>query len=108
MNEKSFEQRTAEAVRLEILRILCRAPGYTAPEAQVRDELAARYGHRIGGARMAAEAALLHEGLLLTRRPVGMTAVLVLTPRGSDVARGDAEAPGVARPVPGAPAPEDE
>lgn len=97
----SYAEIAAEDIRLRMLQLLTQAPEYTLPEAALGAALGDRYGHRLGAVRLAAETAWLDEAGLVTRLPVGHTAVVTLTIRGLDVARGRAQAPGVARPLPG-------
>lgn len=97
----SYSDAITEDIRLRLLQLLAQAPEYTQPEAALGAALGDQYGHRIGSVRLAAEAAWLDEAALVTRLPVGHTAILTLTPRGLDVARGRSQAPGVARPQPG-------
>lgn len=96
----SYADAIAEDIRLRLLQLLAQAPEYTQPEGVLGSALEG-FGHRIGAVRLAAETSWLDEAGLAARLPVGRTAVLTLTSRGLDVARGRAFVPGVARPAPG-------
>lgn len=88
-------------VRLRMLQLLAAASEYTQPIAALGGSLVTQYGHALSSDRLAVETAWLDDNGLLIRRPVGATAILVITARGLDVALGRAEVPGVARPRPG-------
>ena len=62
----------------------------------------AQHPYRLGGVAVAAQTAWLHQAGLATRLAVGATAIVTLTARGLDVARGLDSLPGVARRAPGA------
>lgn len=96
----NYSDAVAADIRLRLLQLLAAAPEYTQPEAALGTALEG-YGHRIGAVRLAAETSWLDEAGLATRLPVGRTAVLTISPRGLDAARGRVTIPGVARPAPG-------
>lgn len=100
MTALSYQQIVTEDVRLRTLQALEQAAQYTLPEAALQG-LLERHGHMLALDRVMQECAWLDEAGLLSRLPVGETAVLTLTGRGLDVARGRAGVPGVARPRPG-------
>ncbi len=97
---KSFSDLVESARRLAILRALAAAGEYTLPESLARQALG-HDGLTASGDQMAASSAWLDEQRLLIRQQVGATALLTLTGRGLDVARGAAVVPGVDRPLPG-------
>lgn len=90
-----------EAVQAEIRRIvldtLAEQTDLTLPEGALADAINERTLYRVGGVAMSAHTTWLHQAGLLTRLPVGVTAVLTITPRGLDVARGLDSLPGVSR-----------
>ncbi|MFO1417265.1 MAG: hypothetical protein U1E83_01210 [Methylotetracoccus sp.] len=95
----SFDQFETERRRLEILNLVGEKPGYTANEAVIREQLEG-LGHRVSRDRLKADLAwLVEQDLLLAQTPGGVY-VVTLTARGSDVARGLARVPGVAKPLP--------
>ena len=96
----SYQDKVVEDIRLRLLQLLAAAPVYTQPIAAIGESLGA-YGHCLASDRLAVEAAWLDDNGLLIRRPVGSTAILVITARGLDAAKGRADVPGVARPRPG-------
>nr|WP_221187795.1 ArsR family transcriptional regulator [Halomonas stenophila] len=84
-----------------ILRILARRNQYTTNEYSLNDELKGAYAHIVSRDRLHADLAWLEEqGLVITQQPRAGW-VITLTARGADVAEGNAQVPGVARPRPG-------
>lgn len=97
----AFTQFQTEDRRLMILRLLAEIPGYAANEYVLRAALG-DYGHAVSADRLRGDLAWLTEQeLLRLETPAGLT-VAHLLPRGQDVGAGHAQAPGVARPRPGA------
>lgn len=97
----NYQDEVVQDQRLRILQLLKDAPEYTRPEPTLGEMLGQRYGHWLSIDRLAAETAWLDENGLIVRRAVGLSAILILTKRGLDVARDRAHIPGVARPWPG-------
>lgn len=89
------------AIRRALLELLAELPDYTLPEGDLAALMHERYPYRLGGVAMAAQTAWLHQAGLATRLAVGATAIVTLTARGLDVARGLETMPGVARRAPG-------
>ncbi|OWV30180.1 VpaChn25_0724 family phage protein [Halomonas campaniensis] len=88
--------------RLCILRILARRNQFTTNEYSLNDELKGAYGHIVSSDRLHNDLAWLDEqDLVILQRPRAGW-ILTLTARGSDVANGLAEVPGVEKPRPGA------
>lgn len=98
MNLQDYE---TEGRRLAILRILSRRNEYSTNEYSLRDELAGAYAHNVSRDKLRGDLAWLEEqDLVITQAPrAGWIATL--TARGSDVAEGTAQVPGIARPRPG-------
>lgn len=97
----SYEDHVIADIRLRLLQLLAAAPEYTYPQTTLSTGLAMQYGHSLSVDRLTAELAWLDEVGLLTRLPVGHTALYTLTARGLDAAAGRARVPGIARPMPG-------
>lgn len=97
-----FNDFETEGRRLCILRILSRRTQFTTNEYSLNDELKGSYAHIVSTDRLHNDLAWLDEqDLIILQRPrVGWIATL--TGRGSDVASGIANVPGVAKPRPGA------
>lgn len=96
-----FNDFETEGRRLTILRILARRNQYTTNEYSLNDELKGAYAHHVSRDRLHGDLAWLEEqGLVITQQPRAGW-IVTLTGRGSDVASGTAQVPGVARPVPG-------
>lgn len=95
-----------EAVQAEIRRIvldtLAEQSDLTLPEGALVDAINERSLYRVGNVAMSAHTSWLHQAGLLTRLAVGATAVITITARGLDVARGLDSLPGVARRARGA------
>lgn len=99
----AFNDLVNEDLRLVILTALADAGGYTLNEAILRSILA-RFGHRASQDRLRMEISWLEEqGLIAVERSAAVW-IASITPRGADVAAGDAQVPGVRRPSPAAPA----
>ncbi|MDX1464109.1 MAG: ArsR family transcriptional regulator [Halomonas sp.] len=97
-NYQDFE---TEGRRLGILRILARRNQFTANEYSLGDELKGAYAHHVSRDRLHGDLAWLEEqGLVITQQPRAGW-VITLTARGADVAEGNAQVPGVAKPRPG-------
>lgn len=97
-----FNDFETEGRRLCILRILARRTQFTTNEYSLNDELKGAYAHIVSSDRLHNDLAWLDEqDLVILQRPrIGWIATL--TARGSDVANGLANVPGVAKPRPGA------
>tara|TARA_R110001583_G_scaffold4918_4_gene27511 strand:+ start:1581 stop:1880 length:300 start_codon:yes stop_codon:yes gene_type:complete len=99
MDYNDFE---TEGRRLGILRILSRRTQFTTNEYSLNDELQGAYAHHVSRDRFHGDLAWLDEqGLVILQRPRAGW-IVTLTSRGSDVAEGLANVPGVAKPRPGA------
>lgn len=98
----SYPDAVQAAIRRALLELLAELPDYTLPEADLAAAMGERHPYRLGGVALAAQTAWLHQAGLATRLPVGATAIVTLTARGLDVARGLDWVPGVARRAPGA------
>lgn len=85
--------------RLVILRILERAPGYTANSSILHSQLD-HTGHRCSRDQVKGDVAWLEEQGLVKAEDVGFAVVATVTDRGCDVALGRAIVPGVKRPSP--------
>lgn len=95
-----FAKLQQEDRRLAILLLLAESDAYSANEYLLRGALEG-FGHNVGTDLLHTEFAWLEEqGLLRIRRSAAVT-VAELTPRGLDVAKGNAQVPGVKRPEPG-------
>lgn len=90
-----------EAVQAEIRRLvldaLAEQSDLTLPEGALAEVINERTLYRVGGVAMGAHTSWLHQAGLVTRLAVGATAVVTITARGLDVARGLDSLPGVAR-----------
>jgi DeoR/GlpR family transcriptional regulator of sugar metabolism len=96
----TFASFKAERRRLEILRAVAKAPAFTVDETVLTHDLD-HIGHAVSRDTLRADLAWLEEqGCLLAQQPGGVW-VVTLTARGSDVAKGLANCPGIAHPVPG-------
>lgn len=95
----SIEKLFQEDRRLVILRILAEAPGYEANESILHAALD-NVGHAISRDVVRAEMAWLGEIGLLKIEDIGGIRLARITSRGSDVAAGRAQCPGVKRPAP--------
>lgn len=99
---KSFAERHREDRRLVLLRLLSEQPGYRANSSNLHAGL---YALGIAGSRddVATDLAWLRDQDLLRLEQLpevdGLT-IASITPRGRDVARGEAQVPGVRRPGP--------
>lgn len=99
MSLQDFE---TEGRRLCILRILSRRTQFTTNEYSLNDELKGAYAHIVSTDRLHNDLAWLDEqDLVILQRPRAGW-IVTLTARGSDVASGLANAPGVSKPRPGA------
>jgi hypothetical protein len=97
-----YKDYTTAGRRLCILRILSRRPQFTTNEYSLNDELKGDYAHIVSTDRLHNDLAWLDEqDLVILQRPRAGW-ILTLTARGSDVANGLAEVPGVEKPRPGA------
>lgn len=96
----SYPDAVHAAIRRCLLELLADVPDYTLPEADLGAALNERYPYRLGGVALAAQTAWLDQAGLVSRLPVGATAIVTLTKRGLDVARRLEAVPGVARPAP--------
>ena len=96
----SFTEHFAEDRRLVILRVLAKAPAFTANEYLVQSAIAA-YGHAVSRDLVRTDLAWLAEQGLVTVERVHTTHVARMTARGDDVQAGRATVPGVKRPLPG-------
>lgn len=86
--------------RLCILRLLAEDPGYSHNDSVVQSALAT-LGHRVSREMVRADFAWLSQVGLVSVEEINATIhVAELTPRGLDVARGNATVPGVKRPGP--------
>ena len=97
----SYADAIAADIRLRLLQLLAAAAEYTQPEAALGAALGEQYGHHLSSDRLASETTWLDDMRLVSRLPVGCTAIVTLSVRGLDVSRGRANVPGVARPGPG-------
>jgi hypothetical protein len=96
----TFATFQAERRRLEILRDVARAPAFTRDQTVLAHNLA-ETGHAVARDTLRADLAWLEEqGCLLAQQPGGVW-VVTLTARGSDVAKGLTNCPGIAHPAPG-------
>ena len=98
----SYPEIVQAAIRRAMLELLAELPDYTLPEGDLAAAMNAQHPYRLGGVAVAAQTAWLHQAGLATRLAVGATAIVTLTARGLDVARGLDSLPGVARRAPGA------
>ena len=88
--------------RLCILRILSRRTQFTTNEYSLNDELKGAYGHIVSTDRLHNDLAWLDEQDVVVLQTPRAGRIVTLTTRGSDVANGLAEVPGVEKPRPGA------
>lgn len=93
----SYPEAVQAEIRRAMLDVLANLHDFTLPEGGLVEAINERTAYRIGGVAMGAQTQWLHEAGLVMRVAVGATAVITLTPRGLDVARGLDTVPGVAR-----------
>ncbi|MGM0913746.1 MAG: hypothetical protein ACQEXC_00520 [Pseudomonadota bacterium] len=96
-----FQDFETEGRRLVILRILSRRNQYTTNEYSLHDELKGAYAHIVSRDRLHGDLAWLEEQQLVITQQPRAGWIITLTARGSDVAEGLAQVPGVAKPRPG-------
>lgn len=97
MTNQSFSDYMRRDIRLVVLRILADMPAYRANSSVLTVALD-RFGHATSRDQVKTELHWLAEQGLLTVEDIGAVLVATITERGSDVARGRAQVPGVARP----------
>lgn len=95
----SFDDLVTQDRKRLVLDALETADAYTANEVVLAQKLA-EFGHRVSRDRLRSDLAWLAEQELLIAQQPGGVWVVTLTARGSDVARGHVQHPGVARPRP--------
>ena len=95
----SFAQLVTESMRRVTLELLREADGYELNIYILRSGLA-DFGFRPSLDKLRAEISWLAEQGYLSARDVGGTVIATLRERGQDVAAGNAQVPGVARPEP--------
>ncbi len=95
----SFAERVTESMRRVTLELLKEADGYDLNIYILRSGLA-DFGYRPSMDKLRSEISWLAEQGYLSVRDVGGTVIATLTERGQDVAAGNAQVPGVARPDP--------
>lgn len=89
----------AEHRRLSILKLLEQSPGYAANDSIVQTALK-KFALIASRDQVKADLAWLREQGLVTTETIEHLVMATLTQRGLDVARGDAEVPGVKKPGP--------
>jgi len=94
-----YAEHIAEHRRLSILRLLLESPGYAANDSVIQSALK-RFALIASRDTVKADIAWLAEQLLIETETVEHLVVATLAQRGADVARGDAEVPGVQKPGP--------
>lgn len=97
MTNQSFSDYMRRDIRLVVLRILADMPAYRANSSVLTVALD-RFGHATSRDQVKTELHWLEEQGLLTIEDIGAVLVATITERGSDVARGRTQVPGVARP----------
>jgi hypothetical protein len=97
----SYAEHFAQDRRLTILKILDKAPQFTANEFLLQAMLAG-HGHSVSRDLVRTDLAWLAEQALVRFDAADKMGVGILTERGADVAAGRATVPGVKRPAPGA------
>lgn len=95
----SYVKTVQEHLRITLLRLLEEDPDYTLNESLLTD-LTENYGFTPSRDRVRTELAWLKEQGLITLDTESSLTIATLTERGSDVARGRVEVPGVKRPSP--------
>lgn len=98
---KSYRELATEDLRLVILRLLSESDGYGANSAMLQMALPS-FGHSVSGDQLQTQLSWLAEQGLATVETMESLRVAKLTARGLDVANGNAQAPGVKRPLPDA------
>ena len=101
MNGINFNERLARDRRLVILRLLGEAPGYSA-NSSILHGLLGDFGHRVSRDNTATDIDWLAEQGLVEVEELAAPGlrIVTLTKRGQDVAEGNAQVTGVARPSP--------
>lgn len=97
MTTENFAEYLRHDIRLVILRVLAELPAYRANSSVLTMALE-RFGHAATRDQIKTELRWLEEQGLLSIDDIGAVLVATLSERGSDVARGRAKVPGVARP----------
>ncbi|MCB2186952.1 MAG: ArsR family transcriptional regulator [Deltaproteobacteria bacterium] len=95
-----YQKTVSEHLRITVLRLLADQVDYSLNESLLLD-LVGNFGFAPSRDRLRTELAWLAEQGLVTLGGVDHCRVAILTPRGEDVARCRAVAPGVKRPRPG-------
>lgn len=93
----SYPDAVQAEIRRTMLDVLAELPDYTITEAGIAAAINERTAYRVGSVAVVSHTTWLHQAGLVSRLAVGATAVLTLTARGLDVARGLESVPGVAR-----------
>ncbi|KAF3999052.1 VpaChn25_0724 family phage protein [Glaciimonas immobilis] len=97
ITHQSFLEYMRYDIRLVVLRLLADMPAYRANSSVLTMALD-RFGHATTRDQMKTELHWLAEQGLLTIEDIGAVLVATITERGTDIARGRAQVPGVARP----------
>jgi len=97
MTHENFSEYMRRDIRLVVLRVLADMPAYRANSSVLTVALD-RFGHATSRDQVKTELHWLSEQGLLTIEDIGAVLVATITERGTDVARGRAQVPGVARP----------
>jgi hypothetical protein len=97
---KSYRELAMEDLRLVLLRVLAEAPGYEA-NSFILAGAAEEFGHHVSTDLLRTELTWLAEQGLVSVKTLAAVQVASLSPRGLDVAKGNASIPGVKRPAPG-------